>query len=247
MPEHTLPYKVSNFTAGVNVPRLKKEISIASISQGLIEIKDFTTRIDLVFEDDLDNVSENALYTVLDSHDGTPDADQSINNLSGTTAPTVNDDIDAGYSVGSTWINQTTDREYTCVDSTAAAAVWKQTTSKLFEYSESEGETSNSTTSYVQKLRHTTAALLAGDFLIEYCAECGTPEGSQNVRTKVEVDDTTIICEWDADANGTFWNGFSGFKKITLTAGAHDIDMDFKSSSATQVNIRRARIRIREL
>lgn len=45
-------------------------------------------------------------------------------NLSGTTAPTSTDDINAGYGVGSFWIDTVTDKVYFCVDATASSAVW---------------------------------------------------------------------------------------------------------------------------
>lgn len=48
--------------------------------------------------------------------------------LDGTAAPTVNDDLYAGYSVGSRWIDVTNDKEYVCLDSTPGAAVWTETT-----------------------------------------------------------------------------------------------------------------------
>lgn len=48
--------------------------------------------------------------------------------LDATSAPTVNDDIDLGYSVGSRWINITADKEYVCLDNTDGAAVWTETT-----------------------------------------------------------------------------------------------------------------------
>ncbi|MDD5062686.1 MAG: hypothetical protein PHN44_10455 [Candidatus Marinimicrobia bacterium] len=43
-------------------------------------------------------------------------------NFNGAAAPTANDDVTAGYDIGSTWIYGTT--LYTCVIATAAAAVW---------------------------------------------------------------------------------------------------------------------------
>lgn len=45
-------------------------------------------------------------------------------NLSGTTAPTSTDDINAGYDVGSFWVDTVADKVYFCVDSTASNAVW---------------------------------------------------------------------------------------------------------------------------
>ena len=43
-----------------------------------------------------------------------------------TIDPTVDDDADAGYTVGYTWINTSTDMAFTCVDTTNGAAVWSQ-------------------------------------------------------------------------------------------------------------------------
>ena len=48
------------------------------------------------------------------------------NNYAATSAPAVTDDSAHGYSVGSDWINLTTDTVYKCADSTVGAAVWKQ-------------------------------------------------------------------------------------------------------------------------
>lgn len=49
-----------------------------------------------------------------------------INKLNATTAPTTGDDSGDGYSVGSMWIDTTNDRTYICVDSTVAAAIWRE-------------------------------------------------------------------------------------------------------------------------
>ena len=48
--------------------------------------------------------------------------------LDGTAAPTVNDDTDLGYAVGSRWFDITNDKEYVCLDNTDGAAVWTETT-----------------------------------------------------------------------------------------------------------------------
>ena len=45
-----------------------------------------------------------------------------------SAAPTVNDDIDLGYMVGSRWADVTNDKEYVCLDNTNGAAVWTETT-----------------------------------------------------------------------------------------------------------------------
>lgn len=48
-------------------------------------------------------------------------------NLTATTTPGVNDDDTAGYSVGSIWVNTTTDNIYFATDVTTGAAVWRTT------------------------------------------------------------------------------------------------------------------------
>lgn len=50
-----------------------------------------------------------------------------LDKIGATTAPTVNDDAGDGFSPGSTWVDETNDKSYTCVDATVGAAVWKQT------------------------------------------------------------------------------------------------------------------------
>ena len=50
------------------------------------------------------------------------------NNLAASAGPTVNDDSTTSYSVGSRWIDTTNDKEYVCLDNTATAAVWTETT-----------------------------------------------------------------------------------------------------------------------
>jgi len=59
-----------------------------------------------------------------------PDADVELhkNNLVAIVAPVAADDVAAGYSVGSRWVDLTTNSEYVCVDSSTGAAVWKSTT-----------------------------------------------------------------------------------------------------------------------
>lgn len=43
--------------------------------------------------------------------------------------PTVNDDRNERFIIGSRWINEVTDEEYVCVDNTPTVAIWKGTTS----------------------------------------------------------------------------------------------------------------------
>ena len=50
------------------------------------------------------------------------------NNFSASSAPGVNDDDSAGYSVSSRWVDLSADKEYVCLDASTGAAVWLETT-----------------------------------------------------------------------------------------------------------------------
>jgi len=50
------------------------------------------------------------------------------NNLAASADPTATNDTTQGYSVGSTWVNTTSDTAFICVDATASAAIWTSTT-----------------------------------------------------------------------------------------------------------------------
>ena len=51
------------------------------------------------------------------------------NNLNASANPVSTDDANAGYSVGSVWVNNSTDEAYVALDVTNSAAVWKSQTS----------------------------------------------------------------------------------------------------------------------
>lgn len=80
-----------------------------------------------------------------------PDADCAVhkNNLSATTDPGVGDDVNDVYSVGSVWINATTEAAFICVDNSVGAAVWIKTgpSTKIVKFDFLEGTTNNPLTS----------------------------------------------------------------------------------------------------
>jgi hypothetical protein len=49
-------------------------------------------------------------------------------NLAATTAPTVNEDSNDGYAIGSVWVNLTTEGVYMCTDATPGVANWADLT-----------------------------------------------------------------------------------------------------------------------
>jgi hypothetical protein len=60
---------------------------------------------------------------------GLDNVNNTLVNFTATIAPVnITDDITLGYTVGSRWIDLTTDLEYICLDNSDGAAVWKVTT-----------------------------------------------------------------------------------------------------------------------
>lgn len=51
-----------------------------------------------------------------------------LNNLAASVDPTVNDDANDGYSVGSCWVNTSSGNVFKCTDASVGAAVWGQLT-----------------------------------------------------------------------------------------------------------------------
>jgi len=114
-------------------------------------------------------------------------------------------------------------------------------------YGESDGESSTTSTAFQPKLKVTILNMAAGDYLVSYMAEIKTVD-SGVVRTQIQIDDTTVIGTPEySGSNPVEFNGVSGFKKVTLTAAAHDFDIDFKTKNGGETSkIRNARIRVRE-
>jgi hypothetical protein len=72
----------------------------------------------LILNNGTDNITQSEALAFLDS------LDVPLRHNSAASTPGVNDDSADGYSVGSRWVNTTTDNEYVCLDNTLGAARW---------------------------------------------------------------------------------------------------------------------------
>lgn len=86
---------------------------------------DATTIIDNMETTDIQSLADKLAGTNLTNLKNAL-GNETKNNTGATTIPTVNDDSDDGYSVGSLWCNTTDDKSYICLDETVGTAVWKE-------------------------------------------------------------------------------------------------------------------------
>lgn len=73
------------------------------------------------------------------TYGGGESVQSSSSKYSETTDPTATDDSTQGFVIGSRWVNTTADTEYVCLDATATAAVWKETTNTAVTAAGSDG------------------------------------------------------------------------------------------------------------
>lgn len=170
----------------------------------------------------------------------------SLDNLSAITDPTINDDINDGYVVGSRWINTQTKNEFVNVDNTAGAAVWTVTRKDVFgtEYNYAASEDEASTTSGSWQERTTlTVTLPAGNYMVAWNWE---QKGAmaKAISARVMLDDITELSYMWFNYYSNYYP-FSGMAQTSLTAGSHTFCIEHCSpNSATTSYIRRARIAI---
>ena len=111
-----------------------------------------------------------------------------------------------------------------------------------YEYSESEGESNTSSTSWQDKLTHTVQT--SGDYLVQWNFELGGATTTYHCRSQVLHNSTELanIQFEPEDVSPSYWLGGSGFRKLSLSEG-DTIKIQFccESTSGTTY-IRYARI-----
>lgn len=113
---------------------------------------------------------------------------------------------------------------------------------KVVAYGESEGASSTTSRTYQRKLRVTFTAK-AKDYLVLF--SCEVRRFNRNGEFRVQVDNTSTLVECEYRNGG--YDLKSGFQRLTLTAGSHDVDVDYRTTkNGRTVYIRRARITVLE-
>ena len=130
------------------------------------------------------------------------------NKYNATTAPTVNDDANDGYSVLSEWADVTADKAYVCLDATVGAAVWSESSSELAGMSITNDGTK------------TTMLAPAGDYL--RIGDAGVTSHSLNTNDdtlftgRIEVDGTAYFDNTTMFAGVTYFQNNVQFYHTTL-------------------------------
>ena len=121
------------------------------------------------------------------------------------------------------------------------------------EFDDAQSEAQSSVTgdnAYHEKLKLTTASIPAGTYRIGWYAERSMNDEGLPYKFRVQVDDTTDLCEPSPVQKKKFedgaWTSVSGFKSnVVLTAAVHTIDIDYGTSDAGKTAyIRKARLEI---
>lgn len=114
-----------------------------------------------------------------------------------------------------------------------------------YQSAASEGESSTTSALFQQKLRLTTPSVPAGNYLIQWFYEHAMSGDDKQFGYRTQIDDTTTMCEGIIENKGQYadsqWRAQSGFYAATLTAAAHNIDLDYRAEGDTAY-IRRARL-----
>lgn len=97
--------------------------------------------------------------------------------------------------------------------------------------SESLSRSTTTSSTFQQKLRHTTPSLVAGKYLITWHILTDRTSTTGDIGVQVDLDDTDVLQGWELELPFTSANQttmFSGFVERDLTAAVHTIDVDWR-------------------
>lgn len=101
-----------------------------------------------------------------------------------------------------------------------------------YGYAESLGNSTTTSSSYVNKLTLTTGQLPAGRYLIMWSAGQQSQKENSPVGIRVQVDGSTTLCDYSSNyANKNFYFDRAGMGEVTLGAGVHTLTIDHKTDT----------------
>ena len=141
---------------------------------------------------------------------GLGNVENTLNRLIGITPPTINDDFTQGYTIGSIWANNLTNRIYTCTDSTPGAAIWQLATTI----------DSDDVLEGVARLYYTEARVDANTNVSANTTHRGLTTNPHTV-TKTQVLTGDLIVDSDVDASAAI-----AYNKLSLTGSILNTDIN---------------------
>ncbi len=105
----------------------------------------------------------------------------------------------------------------------------------------------NTTTGFIPTITMGFTPAVAGDYLVEWYYEIGSDSGNGNVEGQVTLDSTEIGLHSEKIDIADTLISVSGFKKETLTAAAHTLDVKFRKISGAagvEIWLKRPRVKI---
>jgi hypothetical protein len=115
-------------------------------------------------------------------------------------------------------------------------------------YDSEETEQQTTSNAFQQRVRLALTGLVGGNYRISWYYEWSYNTGSRSFKARVQVDDVTTLMEQiqePQDTASTQFHPVSGFKYETLSAGNHNIDLDWCcTNNGDRAAIRRARLEI---
>lgn len=157
--------------------------------------------------------------------------------------------------VGSEFYNTTSNQRKVCTATNTWSILRRDFFGTQYQYTDSDAVSTTTSTTFQQKLRLTTASIPAGTYRIGWSYQWNHDSTNNGYEGRVQIDDSTEIMfhqQEPQDSGGTFGTTgtdqqyqLSGFKHISLTAGVHTIDIDYRTNNgANASSIWNARIEI---
>lgn len=209
----------------VDAGALGEEIEDSSITSALfLYVITNGDDCDIWFDDPLSGGDQTVLDGVVAAHQGNP-------LYQGASAPNLVSDPDVSVLYeGDFWYSSNEIRFYNGSEIVGLSGV----SPAEFSRAQSLGASTTTSTSWQQKLRLSVLDIPAGTYRIGVSFVWAYTNASRNFQGRVQIDDTTTIWEIiqePADAGTDQRCPAAGFSYVALSAGDHDIDLDFRSSS----------------
>lgn len=228
-------YTYNYIKSPVSAGTLTTEIDDSSIEVGLdYIIFKSPDSLSITFSGSLSSENKDVLDSVVSNHDGVQPKSPAV--LPSDGLPENMIPISDGADL-TTWISMS-DLVYAVIGAN--------------EYETSaEAESSTTSTSWQRKLRLSLSGIEAGKYKIKWYYEWAYGNSNSQFKSQLQIDNADTYMEQEVrptQASTSKYRDADGFVYVNLTAGDHDVDLDYCSSRDKKTAcIRRARVSVRRV